>query len=85
MAADSSPTVHVDAPHELTTPHRWCTVAAAEFVTMSLVPLGLQVLCVSRAPYLSGGDAQAPLYSLDDLIVVCRARESIPLIGGAPR
>ncbi len=60
-------------------------VAAAEFVTMSLVPLGLQVLCVSRAPYLSGGDAQAPLYSLDDLIVVCRARESIPLIGGAPR
>ena len=55
--------------------------AAAEFVTTSLLPLGLEVVTLSRAPYLSGGDAQQPLYELDDLIVVCRATSEVPLLG----
>lgn len=54
--------------------------AAAEFATITLQPLGLEVLALSRVPYLSGGDAQAPLYELDDLIAVCRAQDSLPLI-----
>ena len=56
-------------------------VAAAEFVTMSLVPLGLRMVSLSRAPYLSGGDARAPLYELDDLIAVCQAQDAIPIVG----
>lgn len=56
-------------------------IAAAEFVTACLLPLGLEVLTLSRAPYLSGGDAQHALYELDDLIVVCRAKDELPLIG----
>lgn len=56
-------------------------LAAAEFVTRCLLPLGLEVLTLSRCPYLSGGDAYAPLYELDDLIVVCRAHGDIPLLG----
>lgn len=61
--------------------HDTWEVAAAEFVTMCLVPLGLEIVSLSRAPYLSGGDADAPLYELDDLIVVCRADSAIPLVG----
>jgi len=56
-------------------------LAAAELVTHCLLPLGLEVLTLSRCPYLSGGDAYAPLYELDDLIVVCRAHGDIPLLG----
>lgn len=56
-------------------------LAATEFVTTSLIPLGLEVVTLSRAPYLSGGDAHQPLYELDDLIVVCRATSSVPLLG----
>ncbi len=48
-------------------------LATAELVTTALVPLGLEIVTVSRAPYLSGGDAHQPLYELDDLILVCRA------------
>jgi SAM-dependent methyltransferase len=55
--------------------------AAAEFVTSTLFPLGLEVVTLSRAPYLSGGDAQRPIYELDDLIVVCRAIDAVPLLG----
>ncbi len=36
-----------------------------------LEPLGLHVQRLARAPYLSGGDADAPLYALDDAILVC--------------
>lgn len=56
-------------------------LAAVEFVSMCLLPLGLEIVTLSRAPYLSGGDARAPLYELDDLLVVCRAVRDVPLIG----
>ncbi len=56
-------------------------LAATEFVTTALLPLGLEVVTLSRSPYLSGGDAHHPLYELDDLIAVCRATSEVPLIG----
>lgn len=56
-------------------------LAAAEFVTTALLPLGLEVVTLSRAPYLSGGDSHQPLYELDDLIAVCRVTGELPLIG----
>ncbi len=56
-------------------------VAAAEFVTHCLLPLGLTPLTLSRAPYLSGGDAHAALYELDDLIVVCQVESNIVIVG----
>jgi SAM-dependent methyltransferase len=56
-------------------------LAATEFVTTCLLPLGLDVVTLSRAPYLSGGDAHQPLYELDDLIVVCRSTAGVPLLG----
>lgn len=37
-------------------------------------PLGLEVEVITRVPYLSGGDARRPLYELDDVVLVCRAR-----------
>jgi SAM-dependent methyltransferase len=61
------------------TSHRF-EIAAAEFVTMCLLPLGIEVLTVSRCPYLSGGDAQAPLYELDDLVLVCRPRGEVAFL-----
>lgn len=39
-----------------------------------LDPVGLEVESVSRAPYLSGGDARRELYVLDDAILVCKKR-----------
>jgi SAM-dependent methyltransferase len=56
--------------------------AASELVEFVLRPLGLRVEVLSRAPYLSGGDADAPLYELDDLIVVCRAEGEVTLLSG---
>lgn len=56
-------------------------IAATEFITTCLLPLGLEIETLSRAPYLSGGDAHQALYELDDLIVVCRATSAIPLLG----
>jgi SAM-dependent methyltransferase len=56
-------------------------LAATEFMLTALLPLGLEVVTFSRAPYLSGGDAERPLYELDDLIVVCRAVGEVPLLG----
>jgi 2-polyprenyl-3-methyl-5-hydroxy-6-metoxy-1,4-benzoquinol methylase len=46
--------------------------AVTELVTEVLEPLGLEVEALSRAPYLSGGDARRELYTLDDAIVVCK-------------
>lgn len=54
-------------------------VAATELVQNALTPLGLSIVRTARAPYLSGGDAEAPLYVLDDLIVVAKATHA-PLI-----
>ena len=56
--------------------------AAVEFVGLALLSLGFEVTAVSRAPYLSGGDAERPLYELDDLIVICRAVGPPPPILG---
>lgn len=58
--------------------------AASEFVQNALLPLGLKPLTLSRAPYLSGGDPEAPLYELDDVIVICRAQHEVPVLS-APR
>jgi 2-polyprenyl-3-methyl-5-hydroxy-6-metoxy-1,4-benzoquinol methylase len=46
--------------------------ALCSLVTRVLAPLGLAVERVTRAPYLSRGDADTPLYSLDDAILVLR-------------
>jgi hypothetical protein len=56
-------------------------LAASEFILTALLPLGLEIVTLSRAPYLSGGDAQRALYELDDVIVVCRVHGEVPLIG----
>jgi hypothetical protein len=42
------------------------------FVDVVLGPLGLDVLALTRAPYISGGDGARSLYVLDDLVIVCR-------------
>jgi SAM-dependent methyltransferase len=55
--------------------------AVSEFVTHALLPLGLEVESCSRVPYLSGGDAYRPLYELDDVVLVCRARGEVLLVG----
>lgn len=47
--------------------------ATSEFVFHALLALGVELVAVSRAPYLSGGDAHRALYELDDLLLVCRA------------
>lgn len=46
--------------------------ASLELLERELLPLGLEVQSLSRAPYLSGGNANHPLFLLDDVIVVCR-------------
>jgi len=47
---------------------------ARALVEQVLLPLGLEVTALSRAPYLSGGDATTALYELDDVVAVCRAQ-----------
>lgn len=60
--------------------------SAAEFVSLALMPLGLRIRAISRAPYLSGGDSARPLYELDDLLVVAEAvGEPPPILGGNAR
>lgn len=56
--------------------------AAGELIELALLSLGLAVVAISRCPYLSGGDAESPLYELDDLIVVCRSLGPPPPILG---
>ena len=46
--------------------------ALCSLVTRVLAPLQLTVERVTRAPYLSRGDTDAPLYVLDDALVVLR-------------
>mmetsp|Transcript_7557 Transcript_7557/g.12190 ORF Transcript_7557/g.12190 Transcript_7557/m.12190 type:complete len:293 (-) Transcript_7557:59-937(-) len=41
-------------------------------IQSTLVPLGLQVLSVSRVPYISSGDQSRPYYVLSDAILVCK-------------
>ena len=46
--------------------------AVNQLVERELEPLGLEVMSVSRAPYLSFGDTQRGLYELDDAILVLK-------------
>jgi len=48
--------------------------SALEVCERVIEPLGFEVELITRAPYLSGGDAKRPLYELDDVVLVCRAR-----------
>ncbi|MCC6663194.1 MAG: methyltransferase domain-containing protein [Polyangiaceae bacterium] len=49
--------------------------ALAQLVERVLCPLGLEVIALCRAPYLSGGDPGRELYVLDDAVVVCGRSE----------
>lgn len=51
-------------------------VAARELSERLIEPVGLEVVRLARAPYLSRGDSHAPLYVLDAAVWVCRARGS---------
>lgn len=57
--------------------------ATSDLVDDVLTPLGLEIEVCARVPYLSGGDAYRPLYELDDVVLVCRARGNVPIIGRA--
>jgi SAM-dependent methyltransferase len=46
--------------------------AVNSLTVCELEPLGFRVVSVSRAPYLSFGDADSGLYELDDALVVCQ-------------
>jgi SAM-dependent methyltransferase len=48
--------------------------SAQELCQRVIEPLGFEVELITRVPYLSGGDAKRPLYELDDVVLVCRAR-----------
>lgn len=48
--------------------------AARRFIERDLLPLGLRLECFARAPYLSAGDSNKPLYELDDVVVVLSKR-----------
>jgi len=69
-----------DGPHSLdpaeallVTSRTW-EGALSELVENVLEPLGLEVMTVSRVPYLCRGDAAQPLYVLDDALMVCSAK-----------
>ena len=48
--------------------------AARRFLERDLLPLDLQLECFTRAPYLSAGDSERPLYELDDVVAVLSKR-----------
>jgi len=58
--------------------------ASVEVIVDALLPLGFTLRAMSRAPYLSGGDARRALYELDDLIVILEATGDIPVVLQAP-
>jgi SAM-dependent methyltransferase len=47
---------------------------ARRLIERELLPLGLDLECFARAPYLSAGDTQRELYELDDVVVVLSKR-----------
>ncbi len=55
--------------------------ATNNLVENVLLPLGFEIEACSRVPYLSGGDAHRALYELDDVLLVCRARGRVQLLG----
>jgi SAM-dependent methyltransferase len=48
------------------------------FVESEIVPLGVDLDRLARAPYLSAGDKDRELYELDDVLLVCRKPERAP-------
>ena len=53
--------------------------AASALAAHVLTPLGLVATSLSRVPYLSRGDAGAPVYALDDAVLVARrASDEVP-------
>ncbi len=50
-------------------------VAAAILAARLFARHGLDVIALSRAPYLCRGDTHAPLYVLDDAVFVCALRD----------
>jgi hypothetical protein len=46
--------------------------AATALAHRVLQPLGFELRALARAPYLSGGDSEEPVYELDAAVVVCR-------------
>jgi len=46
--------------------------AANTLVTIALRPLGLELVAMSRVPYLSRGDRTTPVHVLDDCVLVLR-------------
>lgn len=72
-----APHVHVGAstvdPDELLPiDRRSFEEAASTLVELALAPLGLELVSMSRVPYLSRGDRNRPVYVLDDCILVMR-------------
>ncbi|HEX4335971.1 MAG TPA: methyltransferase [Polyangiaceae bacterium] len=65
-ATSRDPAERLDLPREAWEP------SVARMATQVLEPLGLEVEAISRAPYLCRGDAERPLYVLDDALFVCR-------------
>jgi len=47
---------------------------ARRFLERDLLPLDLSLQCFARAPYLSAGDSERPLYELDDVVAVLSKR-----------
>jgi SAM-dependent methyltransferase len=47
---------------------------ARRFIERDLLPLGLELQCFARAPYLSAGDSRRALYELDDVVVTLSKR-----------
>jgi SAM-dependent methyltransferase len=54
--------------------------STVEMLNLALRGLGLDIITMSRAPYLSGGDQGRELYELDDLLVLARAQGEPSLI-----
>ncbi|HEU5076759.1 MAG TPA: methyltransferase domain-containing protein [Polyangiaceae bacterium] len=63
-----------DPTERLPLTHSEWEPCVGELCQRVIEPLGLEVEVVTRVPYLSGGDAKRPLYELDDVVLVCRAR-----------
>ncbi len=83
-ATSRDPVERLDLPRDSWEP------SVARLATTVLEPLGLEVEAISRAPYLCRGDAERPLYVLDDALFVCRKpvvrteESAIRLPGGRP-
>ncbi len=57
---------------------------ARALVERVLLPVGLELVTIARAPYLSGGDTKRTFYLLDDVVVACRSPgdEGVPTGSG---